>query len=136
VSKKKYYDFLPNGWYFTIPSYREHLYDEFKLYTSSDTLLAYSCGKDIIITEGMEHESEYIKDLFSKKIIHDQIENDKRNLVSDVEYLHRKMVESDKLRKDFEDIGRPQPTTDPLIVKLHNFEKKLEDFKTRFNYNG
>jgi hypothetical protein len=131
-TQNEYYDFLPNGWYF------KNCYDdsELRLYTSSNTLLAYSCGKDIIITEGMEHERDYIKDLFSKKIIHDQIENDKRNLVSDGEYLHRKMVESDKLRKDFEDIGRPQPTTDPLIVKLHDFEKKLEDFKRRSNYNG
>ena len=128
---KQHYDFLPDGWYFIVEE--EDEYDETRLYTASGVEVAWfqDYSVSVQILKGMEHESEFIQSLFDQKSAQDRYDEEQSRLRWSAESAQRDQEELDKVRRDFENINRPQPEKPSQDTAFFDFEKRLNSFKQK-----
>jgi hypothetical protein len=132
-SNKKYYDFLPDSWYFTISD--DYRNNTINLHTASGAIVAWkSRGGDdyrepgIRVLEGMEHETDFIQSLFDRKDAKDKYDRDQLDAKWRNELLTIEQTNLEKVRSDFEKINRRQPEISDQLI---NFDIRLKDFKKR-----
>jgi hypothetical protein len=131
IRHKQHYDFLPEGWYFLVNEYDTK---KTSLYTNSGVEVAwkYEYNRcDFRMLDGMEHETEFVRNLFKQKKVHEEIERERKRVLWQAECAARDHEELAKVLRDFEDINRPQPKIPSLEQKLKGFDEKLENFKQR-----
>jgi hypothetical protein len=135
IRHKQHYDFLPEGWYFLVKEYNTN--KTTSLYTNSGVEVAweYEYNRcDFQMLDGMEHETEFVRNLFEQKKAHEEIERERQRVLWEAECAARDHEELVKARRAFEDINRPQPKIPSLEQKLKEFDEKLENFKQRSHW--
>jgi hypothetical protein len=108
--EKQNYNFLPNGWYFEI-NYRagQNYNDKVSLYTNSLVSVAWTDDyglKKIQILKGMEHEREFIENLFAQKLAHDSYVREQRDIEWRAESAARDQERLSQVLRDFDKINR------------------------------